>query len=383
MMRWLIGLLLLGNFLLFLWINLRPPAVPPTPQPLPEIGELRIIGEADQAEGPPVSEGPATVEAPPESAPLIAATGPEAAPPPPAPEPADSPLAGPADSVAAQPGPEVLPAPAGEPAAIPPGAPETEPAAPVAAALPPEPPPAPELPVAGEPEPEPKSQAAPAGEPEPAPGPPPETSAAAEPEPAVEPEPTAEPQTASEPETEPAEQSAAQDPGAAALEAAPEDAPAVVAAPPMVCGELRGFEQETTAEELAERLRAADVTAEVLESVEQEQSGYWVLIPPASSRAAADQALQRLETAGVKDTWLVPAGPLKYAISLGLYSGSVRAGRRAEQIQALGLPAEVRPRMRDVTRYKISYRGEPQQLATVFEATGLQPDVTDQRLPCE
>lgn len=385
MMRWLIGLLLLGNFTLFLWLNLRPAPPSGVPEAPPEIGSLRIVGETNEATASSVIEEPELLEAPLQMAPELAATGPELTAPPPRAEP---------DTASPERDVDVIPEPLPEPALGSEAEVPAESSVPVLeAASPTGLPTGSTVPSPPEPEsqPEPVPGPEPGSEPEPELGPEPEAGPESEAAPATEPEAAqAEPtvgtgrgeQARSEPELVPKPEAEERPPPT--LDESEAAAPELATAPPnTVCGELRGFEQEAAATAIAEQLRAAGVAAEVLEAVEQEQTGYWVLIPPAPNRAAASASLDRLEEAKVKDTWLVPAGPLKYAISLGLYSGSGRAEVRAEQIQGLGLPAEVRPKTNDVTRYHVKYKGDEEQSAPLRAAALAQSGVTDQSLSCE
>jgi hypothetical protein len=384
MMRWLIGLLLLGNFTLFLWLNLRPTPPSGLPEPPPEIGSLRIVGQTNEATASSIIEEPELLEVPLQMAPELAATGPELTAPPPRAAP---------DTASPEPDVDAVPEPPPEPAVGSEAEVPAESSGPALEAASPT-----GLPTVSEEPlpPEVESQPVPGPDPEPELGPEPASGPESEAAPAVEPEaaqaePAAgtgvgeqarsEPQLVPKPEAPEPEAEERPPPTPDELEAvAPESA---APSPSIVCGELRGFEQEAAATTIAEQLRAAGVAAEVLEAVEQKQTGYWVLIPPAPNRAAASTSLARLEEAKVKDTWLVPAGPLKYAISLGLYTGSGRAEIRAEQIQALGLPAEVRPKINDVTRYHVKYEGDEDEVAPVRAAALAQSGVTDQSLPCK
>ena len=161
-----------------------------------------------------------------------------------------------------------------------------------------------------------------------------------------------------------------------------DEPPAPVGKGGIVCGQLRGFKDQDTAAALADRLREAGGSAELTETTGEEQTGYWVLVMPAPDRAIAHARVDTLEAAGIKDLWLVPAGPMKYAISLGLFSGSDRANRRADQIKALGLEAEVKPKFGEVTRYGIDYRADQRTAESVRAAAVADEVVTHAFVSC-
>ncbi len=66
------------------------------------------------------------------------------------------------------------------------------------------------------------------------------------------------------------------------------------------------------------------------------RKAYWVLLPPAESRAAAKQTIARLKQLKLDDYFLVVSGDQTNAISLGVFTQFESAHRRIKQIQALG-----------------------------------------------
>ena len=70
-------------------------------------------------------------------------------------------------------------------------------------------------------------------------------------------------------------------------------------------------------------------------------NGYWVFVPPHSSRGEAEQTIAQLTAAGASEFYIVPGGNTANAISLGVYQRRVRAGERRDQLQSLGLTLDI------------------------------------------
>ncbi|RMG37409.1 MAG: hypothetical protein D6720_03240 [Gammaproteobacteria bacterium] len=250
-MRWLIGLLLVANLVLFLWWHAnRGQGTLPVRAPLPDLGELELIREAS----PP--------------APGLRAA-PEAS--------ADGEM------------------------------PEEAPAAPVV-----------EVPKA------PKMISASVGDEVP---------------------PGAETQA----ETPAAETEVVSAPQAPAAESPPPEARSEFGAtemPPQTqCWELGPFEDQAAVESLRLPANAEKRLSKAVSM--REVTGFYVLIPPQPDRESAHAMVGRLKEKGVRDFWLFHSGPLKNAISLGLFNRGKNAQRRMEEIERLGFSAEVRRRERD------------------------------------
>jgi hypothetical protein len=353
-MRWLIGLLLLLNLLLFLWTRMDPGEALQPEAPPPDVGDLRLWSEVEQerraadAESPlgappaPASELPAVetpeAEATTGSQPMLSA--PE--PPGPLAEPAAAPPAATA-RLPVLPGPQTL-AVAVEPESIPP-----EPQIVVDAS---------EAPsrdsdridaedVAG-------TRAAALGD---------------------------------SPDSQPPLQrkELVQQPLPVAPEAAIEFEVAAAAEssePALVCGELRWFADQAAAAALAESLAAQGVVAEVRVEEHQEQTGFWVLVPPQETGDAARAVRTQLRDKGVEDLWLFTAGPMRHSISLGMFRGRGRAERRADEIRALGFDVEVRPKLTDKTEFLVSYQAEPGAVAAVEAVVTAQPEFENHAVVC-
>lgn len=118
--------------------------------------------------------------------------------------------------------------------------------------------------------------------------------------------------------------------------AAPMAAPAAAEAPsPAACLEWGPFRSSelAAAEEAIGKLQIGRwLEARQLEV--EDDSGYWVYIPPLKSRQEAEQKIAELKSQGVSDYFLVQGdGKWKYAISLGMFRTEEAA---KVQLDALG-----------------------------------------------
>jgi len=149
------------------------------------------------------------------------------------------------------------------------------------------------------------------------------------------------------------------------------------------CGELVWFKDAESASEMTEALSSAGAEAEYSEEVRQVLDGYWVMIPPQADRQVARQQLAALQKANVKDTWLMPSGLFKNAISLGLYSRSSRAQSRARTVRNLGFGAKVQPNYDRIAGYRVAYRTDKRNAESIRAAAAAQKGLTHRRIPCK
>ena len=295
LVRWFIVFLLVANIILFFWIQQQSrPASGPIQLAPPEVGRLRLSGEAAEPQGtpgvgnaPPSASPPSAVERAADSAPAEPESGPsaeEAAPS------EDYALSGTAPPDAT---PEMPIVPAEELVA---------PATQEAASLQPE-----------------SAQLEPAAQ----------ESAVTTPAAGF----TAIPvETTPEPE-EAAAQTVVMEPSLPApLELAQE-----------LCARVGPLKPED-ADMLIGRLPTHIFLLSDVSEEYAQVDGYYVLIPALPSRAAGIETLKKLENAGVKDIWLFRAGELNNAISLGLFRHEESARRHADRVAKKGFTTEVRER---------------------------------------
>jgi len=134
------------------------------------------------------------------------------------------------------------------------------------------------------------------------------------------------------------------------------DAAGNSAPPPPACLAWVELGEEEAAR-LADRLREQGV--EPVRHADSRIEAWWVRIPPARDRSAAEQRQRRLHAQGIRDTFIVQeASPSQFAISLGVFKTERRAHRLRDQLYAKGIgDAAIEPRPKTV--YRIEARLPP------------------------
>lgn len=127
------------------------------------------------------------------------------------------------------------------------------------------------------------------------------------------------------------------------------------------CVRLGPFVQLRDAAKAAALLREFDVASTQSNEEAQVWVGHWVHLPPAESRAAAVEVVEKLRADGVSDIYIESAGERRHAISLGLFSDASRAEIRAGKIRKLGITPQIRDRFRDGSVYWLDFDLAPGQ----------------------
>lgn len=107
------------------------------------------------------------------------------------------------------------------------------------------------------------------------------------------------------------------------------------------CYTLGPFKDKKLASAVRKQLLAVGIEARHRLSKDNTRKGFWVLLPPEKTRAAASQHIKALKVQGIKDYFLVVTGEQTNAVSLGVFSQSDSAQRRYEQMKKLGFDARV------------------------------------------
>jgi hypothetical protein len=133
------------------------------------------------------------------------------------------------------------------------------------------------------------------------------------------------------------------------LESAPGDAVS------LRCLSVGPFRELSQVAEAAANLRAAGY--EPVQRVTEGDIwiGYWVYIASIPTRAQANEILSDLHAHDISDSYVIP-GDEGFLISLGVFSEVARAGRRREEVRALGQEPTVVDRTRRGTVYWIDVR---------------------------
>lgn len=99
---------------------------------------------------------------------------------------------------------------------------------------------------------------------------------------------------------------------------------------------------------------------------------YWIYLPPADTRQAALQAVERLKDKGVKDMFVVAEGAVwKNAVSLGMFATEAPAMRYLETLHRKGIEGaklQVRPAGRGEAALTLSSSLGPAELAALQQA---------------
>lgn len=157
-------------------------------------------------------------------------------------------------------------------------------------------------------------------------------------------------------------------------------------APPIHCYTLGPFPKRDDAEVVIDLLRPSARAADIRREVDEQQIGYWVVIPPLENESAAIAKVRELKAAGITDVWRFNRGRLANAISLGLFARESLARAHSEDISRKGFTAEVRPRIGEKSTYWIDARfGEVQDIGdgVWLRITEDFPDTQSTAAKCE
>ena len=102
------------------------------------------------------------------------------------------------------------------------------------------------------------------------------------------------------------------------------------------CYSLGPFEDKQQADLVNGILDSSGIKAKRRVSKDARRKAYWVLLPPAESRAAAQKSVARLKQLKVDDYFMVVTGEKTNAVSLGVFTKFESAHRRIKEMQELG-----------------------------------------------
>lgn len=111
--------------------------------------------------------------------------------------------------------------------------------------------------------------------------------------------------------------------------------------PAATCFHLAGFPSAPSATRTKATLEKAGAAVGSPVAERFARTRYWVLLPPSRNPAAAQLVVERLKQAGMKDYYLIPEGPNRNAISLGVFSSQEGARRRVADVTPLRLKVRV------------------------------------------
>jgi sporulation related protein len=135
--------------------------------------------------------------------------------------------------------------------------------------------------------------------------------------------------------------------------------PAKVSALADVCVEWGPLSEGDRTRALA-TLEPLDLSPLISQKKVEVIANYWVFLPPAANKAAADRRVEELKTQGVRDVALVDSGSQRFAISLGVFRTEEAAQARLAALQAQGVKtAKVGARAQSVTQTVLVVRDPP------------------------
>jgi hypothetical protein len=160
--------------------------------------------------------------------------------------------------------------------------------------------------------------------------------------------------------------------------------PAKVATLADVCVEWGPLSDGDKARALAS-LEPLDLARLISQKKVEVVTNYWVFIPPAANRPAADRRMAELRDSGVKDLLLIDSGPQRLAVSLGAFQNEAAAQARLDALQTQGVKtAKVGARTQAVTQTDLVVRDPPapavtrlKELQAVFPGTDIKIGTCD------
>jgi hypothetical protein len=88
-------------------------------------------------------------------------------------------------------------------------------------------------------------------------------------------------------------------------------------------------------------------------------ANYWVFIPPAANKQAADRRVEDLKAQNIRDVALVDTGPQRLSISLGAFRTEAGAQARLAALDTLGVTAKMGARAQSVMETVLVVRDPP------------------------
>lgn len=150
------------------------------------------------------------------------------------------------------------------------------------------------------------------------------------------------------------------------------------------CLFLGGFDEESLAAALQQRLLSLDIDSSLQGIDSTAGVDYWVYLPPLVSRQASLRQLRELQSRNI-DSYIITVGDLSNGISLGIFSRKDSAESVVSRLQGLDYSASIRELPRAHRKYWVRvesqsrhYVDEQLLLAMVRDFSGLQ----HRQMPC-
>lgn len=152
-----------------------------------------------------------------------------------------------------------------------------------------------------------------------------------------------------------------------------------------VCLFLGGFELESAATAVEQRLISLDIRSRVQSMDAAAEVEYWVYLPPLASRQASLRQLKELQARKI-DSYIITQGDLANGISLGIFPREDSAKSVMQRLRDAGYESALRELPRSRRSYWVRIAPESRRLvgdallqSLAFDFNGLQ----HQLMPCE
>ena len=150
------------------------------------------------------------------------------------------------------------------------------------------------------------------------------------------------------------------------------------------CLYLGGFDQESIALAIEQRLLSLDIDSRVTSVDEAAGIDYWVYLPPLVSRQASLRQLRELQSRNI-DSYIITVGDLSNGISLGIFSRKDSAESVVSRLQGIDYVASIRELPRTHRSYWVQVAGARQHLLSDSLLGDLIrdfPELEHQQMPC-
>jgi cell division septation protein DedD len=151
------------------------------------------------------------------------------------------------------------------------------------------------------------------------------------------------------------------------------------------CLYLGGFERESQAQEVEQRLLSLDIKAQVRSMDAAAGLEYWVYLEPLASRQASLRQLRELQARRV-DSYIITQGDLANGISLGIFPRSDSADVVMQRLRDAGYEPKMRELSRTHRSFWVRVAPESRRLADEMLLGRLAGDfagLQHQLMPCE
>ncbi|MFA0810574.1 SPOR domain-containing protein [Microbulbifer epialgicus] len=133
-----------------------------------------------------------------------------------------------------------------------------------------------------------------------------------------------------------------------------------------LCTLIGPFPEEHLGQDIAQRLSALQISADLRGIEMPGQMRYWVFLPPLNSRREAFSRLRELQARGI-DSYVIPKGTLADGISFGIFSERDRAESLTAELVGKGVGAQFREEPQThMERWIILTPGQAERLGGEF-----------------